>query len=322
MKKFKVLFSLIIILSLLIGCAQNSTDSRKINVVCTVFPQYDFVRSIAGGRVNLTMLLPPGSEAHSYEPTPQDIINVSNADLLIMVGGESEAWVESILDSTDTSKMKIIKMLDEVNMVEEEIIEGMDNKSHGHHSHHDDEEHHHDEHDEYDEHVWTSPENAVLITQAICDELCGINPKNEQLYKSNTEKYIAELKKLDADYENIVKDAKRDTLIFGDRFPFRYLTDSIKLKYHAAFPGCSSHTEPSISTVMFLIDKVKFEKISTVFCVDYGDSRIADTVALETGASVRRLYSCHVISKKQFADGETYISLMRENARAIKEALN
>lgn len=321
MKKLKTLFSLIIILSLLTGCARNSTDSRRINVVCTVFPPYDFVRSITDDRVNLTMLLPPGSEAHSYEPTPQDIINVSNADILIMVGGESEAWVESILKSTDTSKMKIIKMLEEVSTVEEEIIEGMDNKSLEHHSHHAHGEHH-EEHKEYDEHVWTSPKNAILITQAISNVLCGVNPENEKVYKANTQKYITELKKLNDEYKYIVRDSKRDTLIFGDRFPFRYLTDELKLKYFAAFPGCSSHTEPSISTVMFLIDKVRSEKIPTVFCVDYGDSRIADTIASETGASVKRLYSCHVISKKQFTEGETYISLMRKNAEAIKEALN
>ena len=320
MKKFAILLTAIILVTTAAGCGISKTDDGRLNVVCTVFPQYDFVKNIAGDAVNLKMLLPLGSEAHSYEPTPQDITDVSNADILIMVGGESEAWAEHILESTDTSKMKILKMIDEVDAFEEEIVEGMDEKSVEHHGHHD--ENIEEEHEEYDEHVWTSPKNAVRITNSICRILCEADSKNSDTYRKNTASYILKLEKLDAEYKHISQTAKRETLIFGDRFPFRYLTENYGFKYFAAFPGCSSHTEPSPAAVIFLINKIKSEKIPVVFCVDYSDARIAHTISSETGAAAKRLYSCHIISKKQFKNGETYLSLMKKNAAAIKEALN
>lgn len=318
MKKISAVITAIILMLTTCGCGINQTKNNKPNVVCTVFPQYDFVREIAGDKVNLSMLIPPGSEAHSYEPTPQDIVNVSNADIFIMIGGESEAWAESILESTDTSKMKIIKLIDETKLIEEEIVEGMDEKTHEHHSH----DKHDKHHKEYDEHVWTSPKNAITITKSICDVLCKSDKKNAELYRLNSKKYIDKLKKLDEEYQKNIKYAKTNTLIFGDRFPFRYLTESYNLKYYAAFPGCSSHTEPSSSTVIFLINKIKEKKIPVVLCVDYSDARIANTISTETETKVKRLYSCHVISKKQFNDGETYISLMKKNLNVLKEALN
>ena len=322
MKKIFALFTALILLLCTAGCNGNTSysDNGKINVVCTVFPQYDFVRNIAGDTVNLKMLLPPGGEAHSYEPTPKDMSAVADADILISVGGESEEWVRHISKSVKTENMTVLNMIDCVKAVKEETVEGMYTENNAHN--HSNEENPKKENTEYDEHVWTSLDNAVILVNKICDTLCSSDQKNSELYKENADKYTKKLKKLNDEMKSAVAASKRKTLIFGDRFPFRYLTDSLGLKYYAAFPGCSSYTEPDSSTIAFLSDKVKQENIPVVFCVDYGNALIAKAIKAETGAKVLRLYSCHSISKQQFENGESYISLMTKNAEAIKEALN
>jgi zinc transport system substrate-binding protein len=255
------------------------------------------------------MLLPPASESHSFEPTPKDIITIQNSDVFIYVGGESDVWVDRILDSMDISKMKVIRMMDEVNVVEEEVVEGME------------EEAEEEEGVAYDEHVWTSPQNAVRIVEAITETLCKVDTANADSYRQNADDYIAQIVELDSEFQTIVNNAKRKTIIFGDRFPFRYFADAYGLAYFAAFPGCSTETECSAATIAFLINKVKAEKIPVVFHIELGNERMADTIAEETGAEKLLLHACHNISKRDFENGITYVDLMRQNVENLRRAL-
>jgi zinc transport system substrate-binding protein len=476
------------------GARNRAVNNGKPDVVATNFPAYDFARQIAGDRVNLFMLLPPGAESHSFDPTPQDIIRIQNSELFIYVGGESDVWVDRILESMDTSKMNIIRMMDAVEVVEEEIVEGMedDEHEHGHeefdpahvqdrplsdfagswisgvpflmdgsldsyiahhaeeegesadevraetaaawatdydtvtvtatglsiggrsaayayqgyeivesdhgasvwytyqintaadgfpaylmfndHGYGDEEEHHeeeehdhegvahihlkygdsdfasliaradwspmyftadssaeeilatlaghsHEEEVEYDEHVWTSPKNAIRIVQAIADRLCEIDSASAALFRQNAQTYTAQLAALDKEFQAVVDNAKRKTLIFGDRFPFRYFADAYGLKYFAAFPGCSTETEASAATIAFLIDKVRAENIPVVFHIELSNEKIADTIAEETGAKKLLFSAAHNISKRDFDNGVTFLDTQRANVPRLKEAL-
>jgi zinc transport system substrate-binding protein len=327
--------TIIILISLcaVVACKQKDTAKargaeNKITVTSTIFAPYDFTRAVAGDKINLVMLLPPASESHSFEPTPRDIIGVQHSDIFIYIGGESDAWVDRILDSMKTENIKIIKLMDNVDVVEEEIVEGMEDEEEG-----DDplaalgvepeaeyDEHEYDEH-EYDEHIWTSPKNAVRMVNAITEVLCAVDTVNAEYYQNNAASYIAKLDELDAAIQTAVDNGKRKTIIFGDRFPFRYFADRYGLKYFAAFPGCSTETEPSAATVAFLINKIKSEKIPVVFHIELSNEKMADTISEETGAKKLLLHACHNISKKEFENGVTYLDLMKQNVESIKEAL-
>jgi zinc transport system substrate-binding protein len=294
----------------------NETN-EKIAVTTTIFPPYDFVRQIAGDKVNLKMLLPPGAESHSFEPTPQDVITVQNSKLFIYVGGESDKWVDRILDSMDVSNMKIVSLMACVDVVEEEIVEGMEEE---------DEEETLEAVDvetepEYDEHVWTSPQNAVRIVAALADALCEVDAANAGLYRQNAVVYTAKLNELDGKFREVVDAAVRKTFVFGDRFPFRYFADAYGLSYFAAFPGCSTETEPSAATVAFLIDKIKSEQIPVIFHIELSNERMADAIAEATGAKKLLLHACHNISKRDFDAGKTYLDFMQVNAKNLLEAL-
>ena len=311
----KYLFAVIIftVLFCLPCCKRNKNSNAKINngkinVTTTIFPQYDFVRAIATDKINLSMLLPPASESHSFEPTPRDIISIQHSDIFIYVGGESDAWVNRILESVDTHAMTIIALIDTVDAVEEEVVEGMESEPE-------------EEEIVYDEHVWTSPKNAARIVRSITDALCKVDEPNSDFYRMNCESYIAELDELDAAFQSVVDNAKRKTIIFGDRFPFRYFTERYGLSYFAAFPGCSTETEPSAGTVAFLINKIRNERIPVVFHIELGNERMADTIAEETGAVKLLLHSCHNITKKDFENGVTYLYLMRQNVQNLQKAL-
>ena len=322
------------------GKEQNKVENEKISVVATIFPQYDFVRQIAGDNVELKMLLKPGEETHSYEPTPQDIIAIQNSDLFIYVGGENDAWVEDILESMPDNGRKTLKLVDCVDTVEEEHVEGMkEERGHDHDDHddhdeddaeHDEDEADHEEHGqeethsvhEIDEHVWTSPVNAVKIVEQIKEELCEIDPENASVYEENAEAYVAQLKELDQEFQDVVDHSKRKLMIFGDRFPFRYFAEAYDLDYYAAFSGCASDTEPSAATMAFLINKVRDENIKTVLKMELSNENIAKAIAEATNAVVKEFYSCHNLTAEQFADGETYLSLMEKNVETLREVLN
>ena len=332
--KFSKLFSAFIpasvLLLLLSGCASTETagseDSGKIRAVATIFPQYDFLRQIGGDHLELTMLLKPGAESHSFEPTPADMITVSQSDLFVYVGGDSDAWVETILESVDVSEKEIVTLMDCVETVAEEDVEGME--THGHAHDHDDEDptaadgdHDHEE-AEQDEHVWTSPRNAVRIAEKLRDALIAVDPENAGDYTQNAADYIDRLNRLDQEFQETVDTAKRHTILLGDRFPFRYLADAYGLDYYAAFPGCSSESEASAKTIAFLIDKVKEEKIPVVFSIELSNEKMTDSICEATGATKLQLHSCHNVTRDDFEQGITYLDLMERNVQALKEALN
>jgi len=313
-----------ITLGLLLACiilltdctkTKNKAEDGKLAIIATIFPPYDFIREIAGDNVNVRMLLSPGSESHSFEPTPKDVAEIQNCDVFIYAGGESDAWVNKILSSLDTSKMTIITLVTCVKAVKEEIVEGMQDDA--------EEEHNHgkDKNPEYDEHVWTSPKNAKLIVQKISDTLCKNDSANAGLYKKNTAAYLAKLDELDSKFQDTVNKAVRKTIVFGDRFPFRYFADAYKLRYFAAFPGCSTETEASAATVKFLIDKIKAEKIPVIFHAELSNQKMANAISEATGAKVRLLHAAHNISKDDFKKGLSYLDIMNRNVSALKEAL-
>lgn len=297
------------------GCAKENTEhgldgEEKLRVVTTIFPQYDFVRQTAGDKVDLKMLLKPGEESHSYEPTPKDIIDIQNCDLFIYVGGENDEWVEDILDSVDRTHLRTLRLVDCVDTVEEENVAGMK------------EERHEEEEGTFDEHVWTSRKNAVRIVENITEILCGEDPRNEEEFRQAAKVYEDKLLALDKEFQKTVQDSARHTVLFGDRFPFRYFADAYGLDYYAAFPGCASDTEPSAATMAYLINKVKEENIPVVLKMELSNDNIAKAIAEATGAEVKVFYSCHNITAGQFRAGETYLSMMEKNVETLKEALS
>lgn len=296
--------TLILAVGVFFGIKKISKNNSKLLVTTTNFPAYDFVRAAAGDMANVKMLVKPGVETHDFEPTPEDIMNIKNSDLFVYTGGESDEWVERILNEVDTKKTKIVKMMDAVEIVPEEEKEGMEEHEH---------EHEHEE-VEYDEHVWTSPKNAVLIVRKISETLFDE-------VSDGANKYIEELNDLDKKFRDVVNDGSRKVVVFGDRFPLRYFVDEYRLDYFAAFPGCSDQTEASASTIGFLVDKIRSEKIPVVFKIELSNGKLADTVSRETGVKVLTFNSLHNVTKDDFESGKTYVDLMSNNIEALKEAL-
>lgn len=295
------------------GCGPAETLTDKIKIVATNFPPYDFARQIAGDAAEVTMLLSPGEESHTFEPTPQDIIKIQQADLFIMCGGESDQWAKNLVSGSELDENKILAMMDCVETVPEEITDGMQ---------HEHAEEDHSEFYEYDEHVWTSPVNAEAICQKIYEKISEADEENELLYASNLKAYLSKLDELDKEFQDVVSSGTRKTLVFGDRFPFRYFADQYGLNYFAAFPGCSGETEPDAATMKFLIDKVNEEKIPVVLHVELSNQKIADAICEATGAKKALFHSCHGVTKEEFEHGETYVSLMKKNVDVLKEALS
>ncbi len=292
------------------GSADVKSDNGKINIVATIFPEYDFARAVAGDNANIKMLVSPATKIHSFEPSPQDIAAVQNADLFIYIGGEGDAWVEKILSAVDTSKMKVLKMMDTVSVVEEEIVDGMEAE----------EESDSDE-IEYDEHIWTSPKNAMAMVNAICGAISEIDKENADIYEKNAAAYNAEIQAVDDEIKQVVDAASKKMLVFGDRFPFRYFADEFGLSYYAAFPGCSGETDASAATVAKLVKRIEENSLPAVFYVELGNHAMADSIANQTGTKALMLHSCHNVSKEDFDNGVTYVDLMKNNVETLKEGL-
>ena len=284
------------------GAYVNTPSDDRLSVVATIFPQYDFAAQIGGDKIKLKMLTTPGGESHSYEPTPQDIKAVRDCDIFICAGGESDIWYNTVLKSLNSENVTVISLMECVGdrLKEEEITEGMRGEKY---SLADSEE----EETEYDEHVWTSLINAQIISQKIGDTMSLLDEKNADFYKENTEAYIKSLGELDEKYRAAVEKAENKTLVFGDRFPFRYLFDDYGLNYYAAFPGCSTDSDVSAKTMLFLINKINEEKLPAVYYIEFSARRIADTIADETKAEPLLFHSCHTISKSDFENGVTYL---------------
>ena len=303
MKKTIKLLAIILIL-FISGCTK--TEEKKLNIVALNFPSYDFARAITKDvDVSLQMLLNPGEETHTFEPSPKDIINIEKSDIFIYTGGESDEWVKSIIKDINKDA-KIITLMDIVNLKEEELIEGMEGKKEK----------------EYDEHVWTSPINAIKIIEEITEQIIQKDEINKEKYLDNSKNYISEINQIDKEIIEIVNTSKRRELIFADRFPLRYFTDEYGIKYYASFKGCSEATEASAKTVSFLIDKVKEDNIPVVLKIELSNGKLANQIAKETNTKVLEFSSSHNITKKEFTEGKTYVDIMRQNEKVLKEALN
>ena len=301
----------------LTGCAARDTmRGEKLRVVTTLFPYYDFARAITGGRAEVTLLLSPGREAHSFEPTPLDAVAIARADVFVYNGGESEAWVEDLLDAAGESVGAAVRMMDYTDARAEEYVEGMQIAKDAA----EDEEEDSDE-IAYDEHIWTSPKNAAALCGALCEALCAADEENADAYRANCADYVERLDALDARFRALRAGAKRDLVVFADRMPLLYFCKEYDLRYRAAFHGCSGDTEPSIATLKFLIDKVSAEDIPMVYTVDLSSKRIAEAVSEATGAEIGTLYSLQTISRADFDAGETYVSMMERNLAALGEGL-
>ena len=344
------------------GCGKTTEkeDNYRLKIVTSLFPYYDMARAVIGDvkGIDLKMTVTPGQDSHSFEPTPSDVIQMENADVLIYNGGSLETWIDTLLDSLNNKNQIQMKMMDYVDVLNEEIVEGMDTRfeehDHDEHSHKDDnhnkekhkedshseEKHKEDnhsedssndsefhnedseeEHEETDEHIWTSPVNEIIMTEKICETLSKALPEEKENFQKNAESYISQLKELDNEFRTIVENAKINEIIFADKFPLKYFAKEYGLKYYAAFPGCGSDMEPSAKTIGFLVDKIKEDNIKAVFYLELSSHIVADAIETDTGAKPLQFNSCHNITQKQFDSGVTYIDLMKENVNNLKIAL-
>ncbi len=316
----------------LCACAPTGEDAEdgRLQVVCSLFPYYDFVREIGGAYVSPHLLVAAGREAHSFEPTPMDVIRVSRADVFVYNGGEGEQWVDEILDSAGENIPTVLRMMDYADTLTEEPLAGHDDHDHADHDHEHDDDHDSDD-IEYDEHIWTSPVQAMKLCGAICDALCAADPAHAAAYRSNLQEYLGQLAELDAAFRQVCGEKKRSLLVFGekkrsllvfgDRFPLLYFCREYGLDYRAAFHGCSSDTEPSLYTLKFLIDRVNEQDIPVVYALELSSRKVADAIAETTGAKVETFYSCQTVSQADWAAGEGYVSLMRRNVAALREGI-
>ena len=318
LKKLWAIFGLVLVVGLLAFLVLNREkfEQKKYSVVSTSFPGYDFARAVTKNtNISAKMLVKPGAETHTYEPTPQDIIDIKNADMFVYVGGDSDTWVEKILKDVDTKKTHVVKVVDLVSTVEEEIVEGMEDEDEYDHDHDHDEE---EEGSEIDEHVWTSPKKAMEIVKKIAEVASEIDAEEKTKINDNAEKYVAEIAQVDKDLHQAI-DGKISEIVVADRFPFRYFADEFGLKYAAAFSGCSEQTEASAKTISFLINKVKQDKVKKIYKIELSNGKIAETVSKDTGAEVLELHSAHNVTAEDFSKGVTYVDLMKRNLVALSK---
>lgn len=286
----------------------KSTD--KLSVVCTSFVGYDFVKAITNGsnNIEITYLLDSGVDAHNFEPTASQIIVIGQSDLFVYNGGEMENWTEQVIPTMDLSNTKLIKLMDTVELFKEEQVDGAE----------EDEEH---EELAWDEHVWTSPKNAIKMLESLELALEEIDNEEKAIFKQNADNYKKQIEKLDEDIWDIVKNAKRERLVFGDRMPIRYFLEEFGIKASGAFNGCSTETEPSTKTLTYLINLVREENIPVVLYIENGNSKVANIISRETGAKAIQMQTLHSISNEDYKNGETYVTLMNRNLDVLKAAL-
>lgn len=305
------------------GNLENSDTSGKISIVTTLFPEYDWVREILGDKTEqaeLTILLDNGVDLHSYQPTADDLVKIANCDMFIYVGGESDEWVEDALGQAENKDMAVISLLDVLgdSVKAEETVEGMQEEEH---------EHSHDgeiPEEEKDEHVWLSLRNAQIFCREIAAKLSGIDAKNKDIYTANADAYIAKLSDLDSKYKTAVSAADKKTLLFGDRFPFRYLVDDYGLDYFAAFAGCSAETEASFETITFLANKVDELELSSVLALEGAEHKIAETIISSTSGKNQKVLTMDSLQSTVLDDAEngtTYLTVMEQNLEVLEEAL-
>ena len=310
--------------------AENKNND-KIKVVTSNFASYDFLRAIIGNNENveLTFLLGPGKDSHSYDPTAGDLIKIQNADLFVYVGGKMEKWSDKVMSSLDTTGVKVICIADYVDKIDEKEIDGAE--EHEHEDELDSQESESNEHKEkheheeggFDEHIWTSPSNAIKMLNALEKKMEEIDKENSKIYKENAEKYASEIKEVDKKIQEIVDNKIRDRLIFADKMPMQYFIDYYKLQVTAAFSGCSTETEPLASTIAYIENKAKEEKIPVILYIELNNGQVAKTIAEDIGNETEALQiqTLHNISLDDFKNGETWVSLMTRNLDVLKKAL-
>lgn len=287
----------------------SSSDSGKLKIISTVFPPYDLARQIAGDNAEISILLPPGSEIHNYEPSAKDMIAIRNCDIFLYIGGENEQWAEKLINSNDTENVTAVKLIDYVPTLSE------DEDEHDH-------DHEHEHEHETDEHIWTSPKNAQLMLSAVYDAICKVDPSGKQTYTKNKDAYAKQLSDLDNAYRSAIDNAKNKTIVLADKFPFRYLAHEYGLEFSAAFAACSDESEPGVSTMIKLTKTIKENNIPAVYYLEFSSTKIADTLCDETGATKLMLHSCHNVSKQDIENNISYVDLMKQNLENLKLTLN
>ena len=327
----------------LVAC--NNSDKKpvqtRLSIVTTIYPEYAWVKEILGTRidsVDLTLLMKNGVDLHSYKPTAQDIAKIASADMIVYVGGESDEWIKDALEATPKKGRSEVNLMEALGdrVKAEEVVEGMqaEHEEHHHGEHADPstssgtKEHHHHDHEEEvenDEHVWLSLKNAEILVQKITEELSNIDPAHASLYNQNSTTYVAKIKALDGDYRTAVERAARKTVLFGDRFPFRYLVDDYGIKYYAAFVGCSAESEASFETIAFLAGKMDSLSLPAIFTIEKGNQKIANAVLAASKkskeAQILTLNSMQSVTEQQIIDGMDYLSIMKSNLDVLKNAL-
>ena len=328
-RSVRVYFSLLAIVILMMnGCGQMErlemqNDDNRIRIVCTIFPQYDWVLNLIKGNeenISLTLLMDKGGDLHNFQPSALDIAKVSDCDLFIYVGGESDTWIDDALKEAVNPNMRVINMMEAIqtDLVEEEHLEGLKEHTHPGEAH---EAHEH----AFDEHVWLSLRNTEHIVAVIANELAALDDENTVLYQNNFDAYAMQLKALDERYREAVQCGQTDTLLFADRFPFRYLMEDYDLNYYAAFDGCSAETEASFETVAFLVNKMDELGLGAALVIDGSDERLAQVIIENTkdrNQQILILNSLQAVSRKDMQSGLSYLSAMEENLKALKLALN
>lgn len=296
----KKLLSLLLIIFLLSGCTPEEKKNEKLTVCATLFPQYDFCKSIAGDKAEVKLLLPPGMESHSFEPGVKDIRDIWESDIFIYTGASMEPWAENIINGVD---VKIVDVSENINLCAHE---------------HNTEEHHHDH---GDPHIWTSPENALIMVENILNALCERDPQNADYYKDNAQKYFLELEKLDTEFRELGERSKGITLCHGGKFAMSYLEKNYGFTFLSAYDSCSSSAEPSVMRVKEIIDTINAQNLSGVFYEELNEGRVAKTISNETGAEMLLLHTCHNLTFDEIQKGESYISLMQKNADNIRKVI-
>ena len=318
----RILFTIMSLLFVLVGCESDSSmksESEKLQIITTLFPQYDFARVIAGDKADVTLLLPPGMEAHSYEPTPADMIKINKADLFIYTGESMEQWAHTMIESIDSDSVYVLDVSNDVSFLAPNETEECEEHEHDHdeedeHGHEEEEGHYH----AYDPHIWTSPKNAMIMVNNILEALCEIDPENSTYYEENATNYLSELEELDDEFEEVVDNAKRDTIYHGGRFAMQYLANEYDIDYVAA----PFEAEPSAALVAQMISNIKEQQIPAIYYEELVDPKIAQMISDETGAQMLLLHSCHNVSKEDFDQGVTYLSLMKQNVENLRIGLN
>lgn len=332
-RTLKILICVVFIVIAIVAIAMlavnkdKKAEDGKLNIVCTTFSTYDFSRQIVGDEANVTFLLGPGVDSHSYEPSAKDLATIKNADVFIYIGGEMEKWVDKVLetDTINEEKTTLIHVVDSVDTIEEMEVDGAEEEEHHHDEEHDSDDHEAGEHEHedgaFDEHIWTSPANAIKMVQYLGEKYASLDEENAEIYRKNALNYVEKIKEVQSKIQSIVDNKKRDILIFGDKMPMQYFMNEYDLRVSAAFSGCSTETEPSAKTITYLVNKVKEENVPVVLYIELSTGKTATSIASETGAKAMQIQTLHNVSKQDFDNGETYVSLMTRNLDVLKEAL-